>query len=252
MFNLLLIIVCCWSGLNAYELVESKENALHKNKFLFNFKSPNTTPDSVQLKTPTKSSFHTSNKAEFITNNVIITQPKSTPTISPINDLIFGNRVKAWSWFDATKPSNLKKVRNPDKVITKSFMNSKHLTKNLFNLCWSSPCLNGASCYGSSSSYYCKCKDNYTGINCETELAPGSTPKKLCNNAICNNKGVCQVLEDTTKVCDCFKPFYGFNCEHEYVTKLPEKINIFTKNFTNKFLSKYKSFPNPTKPNLRG
>ena len=38
------------------------------------------------------------------------------------------------------------------------------------NLCWSMPCLNGGSCFGSAYTYLCVCPINYGGALCEKQL----------------------------------------------------------------------------------
>lgn len=38
------------------------------------------------------------------------------------------------------------------------------------NLCWSMPCLNGGSCFGSAYTYLCVCPINYSGALCEKRL----------------------------------------------------------------------------------
>ncbi|CAF4605855.1 unnamed protein product, partial [Rotaria magnacalcarata] len=35
------------------------------------------------------------------------------------------------------------------------------------NLCWSMPCMNGGSCFGSAYTYLCVCPMNYSGALCE-------------------------------------------------------------------------------------
>ena len=57
------------------------------------------------------------------------------------------------------------------------------------NQCWSSPCKNGAQCFGSSHSYLCVCLKGYTGLNCAEIL----TNHKECAAEFCNNNGYCQI-----------------------------------------------------------
>lgn len=38
------------------------------------------------------------------------------------------------------------------------------------NLCWSMPCMNGGSCFGSAHTYLCVCPINYSGALCEKRL----------------------------------------------------------------------------------
>jgi hypothetical protein len=38
------------------------------------------------------------------------------------------------------------------------------------NLCWSMPCMNGGSCFGSTYTYLCVCPVNYSGALCEKRL----------------------------------------------------------------------------------
>jgi hypothetical protein len=57
------------------------------------------------------------------------------------------------------------------------------------NQCWSSPCKNGAQCFGSSHSYLCVCLKGYTGLNCAETLAN----YKECSAEFCSNNGYCQI-----------------------------------------------------------
>jgi hypothetical protein len=38
------------------------------------------------------------------------------------------------------------------------------------NLCWSMPCMNGGSCFGSAYTYLCVCPVNFSGALCEKRL----------------------------------------------------------------------------------
>jgi hypothetical protein len=82
---------------------------------------------------------------------------------------------------------------------------------NISNQCWLTPCLNGASCYGSDSSYYCYCKSGFTGINCETKVKLN----KVCHSKSCSGRGTCIRLDETGYKCKCFQPYYGVDCENE-------------------------------------
>ncbi len=48
---------------------------------------------------------------------------------------------------------------------------------NLFkgNLCWSMPCMNGGSCFGSAYTYLCICPIGYNGALCERQFG-----RKIC------------------------------------------------------------------------
>ena len=49
---------------------------------------------------------------------------------------------------------------------------------HLGNLCWSMPCLNGGSCFGSAYTYLCVCPINYSGALCEKRLGSIETIDK--------------------------------------------------------------------------
>lgn len=57
------------------------------------------------------------------------------------------------------------------------------------NQCWSSPCKNGAQCFGSSHSYLCVCIKGFTGLNCADTL----TNYKECSEEFCSRNGYCQI-----------------------------------------------------------
>jgi hypothetical protein len=84
------------------------------------------------------------------------------------------------------------------------------------NQCWSNPCLNGASCYGSVNSYLCVCVRGYTGLNCGEKMRN----YKECSAEFCNSNGFCQIKALSSplanlKFCNCRIGFTGQHCEIE-------------------------------------
>jgi EGF domain-containing protein len=98
------------------------------------------------------------------------------------------------------------------------------------NLCWSMPCMNGGSCFGSAYTYLCVCPVNYSGALCEKRLG-----MKICLNIIvsfyaffywlgacqaspCGNRGLCVETGLTSFECRCYFDYMGPLCE-EHVPK---------------------------------
>ncbi|UJR27514.1 hypothetical protein I4U23_008798 [Adineta vaga] len=79
------------------------------------------------------------------------------------------------------------------------------------NLCWSMPCLNGGSCFGSAYTYLCICPVNYSGALCERRLG-------ICQESPCGNRGVCVETSLTSFECRCYFDYMGPLCE-EHVSK---------------------------------
>lgn len=124
-------------------------------------------------------------------------QGTSIFTVTPINKFISINQ-------QTSKQTVL--VSNPRSIKVES----------LSNQCWSSPCLNGARCYGSISTYYCYCSSGYTGNDCEIK----TNSQNICGDGKCNSKGKCHINEDKTHSCKCFDSHYGTYCENEKKIKI--------------------------------
>jgi hypothetical protein len=105
--------------------------------FSFHKKTPNTTPNSFK-------STSTVNLSSFILSL----------TIDKYFDFLSQRR---------EGDGKLKKVREQAGLKFKKFLNSKSLTKNVYNMCWSNPCKNNAKCYGSVSKF--KCNEIKLNIN---------------------------------------------------------------------------------------
>ncbi|CAF2762346.1 unnamed protein product [Rotaria sp. Silwood2] len=88
------------------------------------------------------------------------------------------------------------------------FANAYWLTGNL---CWSMPCMNGGSCFGSAYTYLCVCPINYTGALCEKQLG-------ICQENPCGNRGLCIEKSLTSFECRCYFDYMGPTCE-EHVPK---------------------------------
>jgi len=105
---------------------------MNTKSFSFRKKAPNTTPNSVKKDVSVNSS---SSILSLTTNSY--------------SDLFAFRR-------EGEGGVRLKKVREESTFKFKKFLNTKSLSKNLYNLCWSNPCKNGAKCYGSVSKFKCK------------------------------------------------------------------------------------------------
>ncbi|CAF3039703.1 unnamed protein product [Rotaria sp. Silwood2] len=79
------------------------------------------------------------------------------------------------------------------------------------NLCWSMPCMNGGSCFGSAHTYLCVCPINYSGALCEKRLG-------ICQESPCGNRGLCVETSLTSFECRCYFDYMGPLCE-EHVPK---------------------------------
>ncbi|CAF4279628.1 unnamed protein product [Rotaria socialis] len=79
------------------------------------------------------------------------------------------------------------------------------------NLCWSMPCMNGGSCFGSAYTYLCVCPMNYSGALCEKRLG-------ICQESPCGNRGLCVETGLTSFECRCYFDYVGPLCE-EHVPK---------------------------------
>ena len=77
--------------------------------------------------------------------------------------------------------------------------------------CYSSPCLNGATCVDIYSNqefkYMCICDPYYTGSNCEKKI-------DVCINEKCSSHGSCADVNNTA-TCKCFQSYFGDHCENE-------------------------------------
>ncbi|CAF1013184.1 unnamed protein product [Adineta ricciae] len=82
------------------------------------------------------------------------------------------------------------------------------------NLCWSMPCLNGGSCFGSAYTYLCVCPVNYSGALCERRLG-------ICQESPCGNRGLCIETGLTSFECRCYFDYMGPLCEEHVPKKNP-------------------------------
>jgi hypothetical protein len=87
--------------------------------------------------------------------------------------------------------------------------------------CSSIPCLNNGYCidytnlnnfnlslnFSSSSSFFCKCPDFYSGSYCEYKI-------DLCQNETCSGNGKCVETNNQTS-CECFNLYEGDKCESQ-------------------------------------
>lgn len=95
------------------------------------------------------------------------------------------------------------------------------------NQCWSQPCLNGATCYGSSVSYICVCNIGYSGPNCGLKTYGD---QNCLRNEYCNDNGFCQIKTlsfppTILKMCSCFPGFTGPHCEVKILSNLNKELH---------------------------
>ena len=96
--------------------------------------------------------------------------PNTTPNLFRITKAFNSSSLvlslTTYNYFDSLSQKQegnvikLKKVRDQAALKFKKFLNSKSLTKNIFNLCWSNPRKNSAKCYGSVSKFKCNQLDD--------------------------------------------------------------------------------------------
>lgn len=100
---------------------------------------------------------------------------------------------------------------NQSSKINSKILNSRLLSvKNMSieNLCWTRPCLNGATCYGSFNHYFCHCSKGFVGFKCEINLGE----RKICGDGSCYGNGICIQNEQYVFRCECYNNFTGFYC----------------------------------------
>ena len=121
------------------------------------------------------------------------------------------------SFIETTRPETSK--RKPIDTLIKflrSITPANDISANKKNQCWSSPCLNGAQCFGSSNSYLCVCLRGYTGLNCAEVM----TDYRECSTEFCSDNGFCQIKslsipKANLKFCTCKRGYTGQHCEIE-------------------------------------
>ncbi|CAF3173254.1 unnamed protein product [Rotaria socialis] len=70
------------------------------------------------------------------------------------------------------------------------------------------PCYNQGLCDSSTGS--CVCPSGYVGQQCERLEST-----TLCNNVVCKNSGVCNIISPTVSTCWCLLGFHGAYCERQ-------------------------------------
>ncbi|QQP58448.1 Starry night, partial [Caligus rogercresseyi] len=74
------------------------------------------------------------------------------------------------------------------------------------NMCYSSPCLNGASCISKENDYSCKCPSDYVGKNCEISLRSSSCAQ---HQDLCKPPSKCVDLPKGGVTCqNCSRNYY--------------------------------------------
>ncbi len=61
-------------------------------------------------------------------------------------------------------------------------MTTRYTCDTKINLCYSSPCQNGADCSPTESGYTCLCAEGFAGQHCEVDLRKGNCSENLCHS----------------------------------------------------------------------
>ena len=81
--------------------------------------------------------------------------------------------------------------------------------EKVVNQCYSSPCLNGATCLSNSNGFTCQCLNGYSGMFCQSLTDPCKD-----GNLQCSAAGLCIPFEDSAGFnCSCFDGYTGKFCE---------------------------------------
>lgn len=110
-----------------------------------------------------------------------------------------------------------KSVNQTTKINAKKLNSRLSSSKNtsIENQCWTHPCLNGATCYGSSYNYLCQCPNGFVGLKCEIN----SRERKICGDGSCYGNGICIQNEQYIFRCECFNNYTGLYCDRHKLKK---------------------------------
>ena len=89
-------------------------------------------------------------------------------------------------------------------------MKNRYTCDTKINLCYSSPCQNGATCLSKENGYVCQCPEGYAGKLCQINLNAG----RECSSELCQKPAQCAPLIDGGLTCrNCSaNPFYDQRC----------------------------------------
>lgn len=76
-------------------------------------------------------------------------------------------------------------------------------------------CANNGVGYSNGATFFCKCKPNTTGKQCQIIISTTTQCPPTCNPCInnpCMSRGICSNV-NCNAVCQCFQGFYGQNCQ---------------------------------------
>ncbi|KAI3385915.1 hypothetical protein SNEBB_005784 [Seison nebaliae] len=80
--------------------------------------------------------------------------------------------------------------------------------------CQPNPCLNSGQCISNGLSFYCICKNGFTGQRCEKAGAiPTSPTANACAQQPCQNNGQC-IPNGAAFTCNCVNGYSGFVCQN--------------------------------------
>jgi EGF-like domain/Human growth factor-like EGF len=95
---------------------------------------------------------------------------------------------------------------------------NKMMQYQLAHPCASTPCLNDGKCATRGASYFCECKNQTTGVNCETVINAECI-------GYCKNGGTCQG-DSVYVLCMCPKQWKGLRCETPFSQKFEDKFQV--------------------------
>ena len=89
-------------------------------------------------------------------------------------------------------------------------MKNRYTCDTKINLCYSSPCQNGATCLSKENGYVCQCPEGYAGKLCQIDHGTG----RECSLELCQKPAQCAPLIDGGLTCrNCSaNPFYDQSC----------------------------------------
>lgn len=243
----LLAIILIYAALICLDASKAKKKVVRQFLYKMNnnsvIENANSTKDySPILRKPNEALVNKNKNNRMITNSLSSLVVSNRPITN--NETIDNHVNKTHEIMSKVYNSSSEGEEKRNKTSGRMILGSRTLENyNFSNQCWSFPCKNGASCYGSANSYFCYCQNGFSGTNCEIQ----SDFKNTCNSEMCSNHGLCIMKMNTLQICKCFESYYGANCEHrdnstQIIKKSTELIN--------RFLSTYKPQINSTSPTL--
>ena len=127
-------------------------------------------------------------------------------------------------------------------------MNTRYECDVQINMCYSSPCKNGATCTSIEGGYFCTCPDNFAGKDCEIDLRGDTCSSSLCHSPskCVSDKGIqCKMCSEnsfndefcrltarsfspgTYAAFPALRQRYEFNISLEFATQLPDGLIFY-------------------------